>query len=223
MNRIFLVEDDPMIARLTAQGLAQWGYDVRCAEQFDRVLAEFTAFDPQLVILDISLPFYNGYHWCAEIRRISKVPVVFLSSTADNMNVVMAMNMGGDDFIAKPFDLPVLIAKVGAILRRAYDFGTPSHLLECAGATLDLSDGTLHTGAGPVELTRNEFRILQQLLENRGHTVSRSALMTRLWESDSFIDENTLTVNVTRLRKKLEDAGLAGLIRTKKGEGYLVE
>ena len=220
MYRIFVVEDDGTIARMVRTGLEQWGYTVRCAENFDRVDQDFAEFDPQLVLLDISLPRYNGYHWCGEIRRASKVPVVFLSSAADNMNIVMAMNMGGDDFIAKPFDMNVLVAKVQAILRRTYDFGAPAHLLPCAGGMLNPESSLLHLNGENISLTRNELRILQLLLEHRGQIVSRGDLMTRLWESDSFVDENTLTVNIARLRKKLEDAGVHELIRTKKGEGY---
>ena len=220
MYRIFVVEDDGTIARMVRTGLEQWGYTVRCAENFDRVDQDFAEFDPQLVLLDISLPRYNGYHWCSEIRRVSKVPVVFLSSAADNMNIVMAMNMGGDDFIAKPFDMNVLVAKVQAILRRTYDFGAPAHLLPCAGGMLNPESSVLHLNGEDISLTRNELRILQLLLEHRGQIVSRGDLMTRLWESDSFVDENTLTVNIARLRKKLEDAGVHELIRTKKGEGY---
>lgn len=223
MYRIFLVEDDEVIAGAVARYLEGWGYTVRCAREFDHVLQEFTAFDPQLVLLDIALPFFNGYHWCQEIRRISKVPILFLTSAGDSVNTVMAMQLGGDDLLSKPFDLQVLSAKVQAMLRRAYDFGPPARLLQCGGAVLNVSDGTLTAGGQRVELTRNEFRILQMLLERKGQTVSREALMTRLWESDSFVDENTLTVNVGRLRRKLEAAGLPDLIRTRKGEGYLVE
>ena len=223
MYRIFLVEDDEVIAGAVARHLEGWGYTVRCAREFDHVLQEFTAFDPQLVLLDIALPFFNGYHWCQEIRRISKVPILFLTSAGDSVNTVMAMQLGGDDLLSKPFDLQVLSAKVQAMLRRAYDFGPPARLLQCGGAVLNVSDGTLTAGGQRVELTRNEFRILQMLLERKGQTVSREALMTRLWESDSFVDENTLTVNVGRLRRKLEAAGLPDLIRTRKGEGYLAE
>lgn len=168
MYRIFVVEDDGTIARMVRTGLEQWGYTVRCAENFDRVDQDFAEFDPQLVLLDISLPRYNGYHWCSEIRRASKVPVVFLSSAADNMNIVMAMNMGGDDFIAKPFDMNVLVAKVQAILRRTYDFGAPAHLLPCAGGMLNPESSMLHLNGEDISLTRNELRILQLLLERRG-------------------------------------------------------
>ena len=178
---------------------------------------------PQLVLMDIKLPFYNGYHWCSRIREVSKVPVIFVSSASDNMNIVMAVNMGGDDFIAKPFDLDVLTAKIQVLLRRTYDFAGQNTVLEHRGALLNLGDATLTCGETRVDLTKNELKILQVLMENKGKTVSRDVLMQRLWETDSFVDENTLTVNVNRLRKKLEAAGLSEFIRTRFGVGYLVE
>ena len=222
MYRILLVEDDSGIAQAICEQGAMWELDVRCVRNFHDVLGEFTAYDPQLVLMDISLPFFNGYHWCSEIRRVSRVPLIFLSSAADNMNIVMAMNMGADDFIAKPFDQRVLMAKVQALLRRCYDFGPSAHLLECRGAVLDAAAGTLTVGQTQLSLSRNEERILQLLMEHKGQIVSREALMIRLWESDSFIDENTLSVNITRLRRKLEAAGLTDFIRTRKGAGYQV-
>ena len=221
--KVFIVEDDEVIAAAVAQQLTAWGYLVRRAGDFRNVLGEFADFDPQLVLLDIGLPFYNGYHWCSQIRRQSRVPSIFISSAADNRNIVMAMNMGADDFIAKPFDLNVLMAKVQALLRRAYDFGGSSRLIQHKGAVLNLDEGSLSVEDRKLELTKNEFRILQVLMENRGKTVSRDTLMQRLWETDSFVDENTLTVNVARLRRKLESCGLAGFILTKKGQGYMVE
>lgn len=225
MYRILIVEDDHVIAGLAAKHLASWGYTVACVKDFSKVLEEFAAFGPQLVLMDIALPFYNGYHWCQEIRKLSRVPIVFLSSASDSMNIIMAVNMGGDDFMAKPFDLDVLTAKVQAVLRRTYDFASAPELLGLrGGAVLNQDDGTLRTAAGErVELTKNEYRILKTLLENKGKTVSRDTLMTRLWETDCYVDENTLTVNVARLRKKLEQAGLADLVATRKGVGYLIE
>lgn len=222
MYRIFIVEDDAAIASTLARQIQMWGYEVRCAEHFQDILSEFQSFDPQLVLLDLMLPFYNGYHWCSEIRKISKVPVIFISSAADNMNIVMAVSMGGDDFIAKPFDLEVLTAKIRALLRRTYDFSPAASLIEHGGAILNLEDGTLFYDGRQIDLTKNEYRILKTLMEERGRVVSRDTLMKRLWETDSFVDENTLTVNVTRLRRKLESAGLSGFIQTKKGEGYMV-
>ena len=223
MYKVLIVEDDAAIASVIGRQIEDWGLHARCAQDFRNILAEFTAFDPQLVLLDISLPFYNGYHWCSEIRRVSKVPIVFLSSAADNMNIVMAMNMGGDDFIAKPFDLDVLTAKIQAILRRTYDFVGQTVLLEHRGAFLNTADLSLTYHGRRMDLTKNEYRILQTLIENKGRVVSRDTLMQRLWETDSFVDENTLTVNIARLRKKLDGAGLSGFIATKKGLGYLVE
>ena len=222
MYRIFLVEDDAVIANAVAAHIRSWGYEAVVAEDFEHVMTEFAACSPHLVLLDLSLPFFNGFHWCSRIREVSRVPVVFLSSASDNMNIVMAMNMGGDDFIAKPFDLNVLTAKVQAILRRTYEFGGQTELLEHRGAILNLSDGTLVFEGKHIELTKNEYRILRTLMEQKGKVVSRDTIMDRLWETDSFIDDNTLTVNVARLRKKLEQAGLEDFISTKKGVGYLI-
>lgn len=222
--RILIVEDDPVIAGAMAEHLKSWGHRPVCVRDFQHVAAEFAASQAQLVLLDVSLPFFNGYYWCAEIRKLSQVPILFISSAADNMNQIMAMNMGGDDFLAKPFDLAVLSAKVQALVRRAYDFAGPAaQVMSCGGGVLNVSDGTLSAGETKLELTWNELKILQMLLENRGRVVSRESLMTRLWESDAFVDENTLTVNIARLRRKLRTAGLEDLIRTKKGAGYLTE
>lgn len=223
MYKILIVEDDPTIAAQAAQGIASWGYQVHCAEQFQDIMAEFREVSPDLVLLDIGLPFFNGYHWCNEIRKASNVPVMFLSSASDNMNIVMAMNLGADDFIAKPFDMNVLIAKLSAVLRRAYAYGEPPPALRHRGAELDVSGAALRCGSEALSLTRNEVRILETLLGAKGKIVSRERLMERLWETDSFVDENTLTVNVARLRKKLDGAGLPNFIVTKKGLGYLIE
>lgn len=220
MYKIFMVEDDEIIARSIREHLQAWNYDVCCVEDFSDVLAEFVRFDPQLVLMDITLPFFNGYHWCSEIRKISKVPVIFLSSAADNMNIVMAVNMGADDFIPKPFDLEVLTVKIQAMLRRSYDFAGTGSMLEHKGAILNLNETTLTYQEQKIELTKNEFRILEILMENKEKVVSRETLMTRLWESDNYVDENTLSVNVNRLRKKLEALGLEEFILTKKGIGY---
>lgn len=222
MYRILIVEDDDVIAGLVKKHLQSWGYQVDCVTDFAHVLAEFARKDPQLVILDLKLPFYNGFHWCEEIRRISQVPIVFLSSAADNMNMVMAMSRGADDFIAKPFDMNVLAAKVQALLRRTYSFGNVSGILEHRGAVLNPGSGYLIWEGQQADLTRNEIRILQILFENAGRAVSRDAIMMKLWENDSFIDDNTLTVNMTRLRKKLEGIGLESFIVTKKGMGYML-
>ncbi|MDD7445702.1 MAG: response regulator transcription factor [Clostridiales bacterium] len=223
MYRILIVEDDRGIAGAIQGAAAAWGFDARSTENFRDVAGEFAAFQPHLVLMDIGLPFFDGYHWCREIRRTSNVPVIFISSASDNMNIVMAMNMGGDDFIAKPFDLSVLIAKIQALLRRAYDYAPAAPMLEHRGARLDTGDQSLAVGGEKIPLSKNEYRILFSLLEKKGQVVSREKLMEKLWETDSFVDENTLTVNVNRLRRKLDAAGLEGFIATKFGVGYLVE
>lgn len=223
MQKIFIVEDDRGIAEAVASQAERWAFDVRIASDFRDVAGEVAQFQPHIVLMDIGLPFFSGYYWCSEIRKTSRVPIIFLSSAADNMNIVMAMNMGGDDFIAKPFDMSVLMAKIQALLRRTYDFAQPSPLLAHRGAVLDAGSGALKYEGKTIDLTRNEFRILLALMEKRGNVVSREKLMERLWETDSFVDENTLTVNMNRLRKKLDAAGLTGFIATRFGVGYIIE
>ncbi|MCR5251642.1 MAG: response regulator transcription factor [Lachnospiraceae bacterium] len=222
MYRIFLVEDDRGIAEAIAAQTVLWDIETTCVKDFRNVMAEFSALDPHLVLLDISLPFRDGYHWCREIREVSKVPIIFISSASDNMNIVMAMNMGADDFIAKPFDQSVLMAKINAMLRRTYDFASSVSLIEHRGAILNTGDGTLTFEGRKIELTKNEYRILLGLMQSKGRTVSREKLMELLWESDEFVDDNTLTVNIGRLRKKLDAAGLKDFISTKHGMGYLI-
>ena len=223
MYKILIVEDDETIAGGLKTHLEKWNYQTECMTDFKDVMGKFLEFEPQLVLLDIVLPFFNGFHWCQEIRKISKVPIIFLSSVNDNMNIVMAMNMGGDEFIEKPFDLNVVTAKVQAVLRRTYEFRGTADIMEWNGAILNLADATVLYQDQKQELTKNEFKILQMLLENTGKIVSRESIMTRFWDSNEFIDDNTLTVNVARLRKKMEQIGLGGKIITKKGIGYMVE
>lgn len=220
--RIFIVEDDTVIAGEVGSYLTRWGYDVACAQDFRNVLTEFAEYKPHLVLLDIGLPFYNGHYWCGQIRQISQVPVIFVSSASDNMNIVMAVNMGGDDFVTKPFELEVLSAKVQAMLRRTYTFRSRTDVCEYGGLILDLSDASLLVNGQKLELTRNEFRIMQILLENGGRPVSREAIMKRLWDNDCFVDDNTLTVNMTRLRKKMESVSEVQYIQTRKGLGYMI-
>ena len=222
MYRILIVEDDRGIADAITAQTASWGLEARGISNFNKVLEEFTEFSPHLVLMDISLPFYNGFHWCSEIRKISKVPVIFISSASDNMNIIMAINMGGDDFIAKPFDSSVLIAKIQALLRRTYDFASSNPVIEHRGAILNTGDCTLHFNGLQISLTKNEYRILLALMTAKGKVVSRDSLMEALWKTDSFVDENTLTVNINRLRKKLDGAGLEDFIKTKFGLGYII-
>ncbi len=222
MYRIMIIEDEFSLADAIKRQIEGWGNEVCLVKDFQNVMQRFIEFDPHLILIDIMLPFYNGYYWCTEIRKVSSVPVIFISSASDNMNIVMAINMGGDDFIAKPFDLNVLNAKVQAILRRTYDLAGKVPILEQNGAILNLNDMTLSYEEAKLELTKNEFLILQTLMENKGKVVSRNTLMTRLWEDDCYVEENTLTVNITRLRKKIEQVGLVDFIKTKTGKGYIV-
>lgn len=222
MHKILVVEDDDVIAMSIKSHLEIWGYNVECITDFKDVTSTFVKNDPQLVLMDISLPFYNGYHWCSEIRKLSKVPIIFISSANDSMNIVMAVNMGGDDFIAKPFDFNVLVAKVQALIRRTYDFAGKTNIMEHNGIMLNISDATLRYNGEKLELTKNDNKIMQILMENAGKAVSRDTIMTKLWETDSYIDDNTLTVNMARLRKKLEQIGIIDFIITKKGIGYMV-
>nr|WP_315020317.1 response regulator transcription factor [uncultured Aminipila sp.] len=223
MYRVLIIEDDFVIAKALKTHLSNWGYEVKCEEDFKEVISEFTAYDPQIVLMDVTLPYFNGYHWCREIRKISSVPIVFISSAGDNLNIVMAMNMGGDDFIIKPFDLNVLTAKIQAIIRRTYSFQGHTNIIEHNGVVLNLGNATLTYEEQKIELTKNDFRLLQILFEGVGKVVSRESIMTRLWEDENFVDDNTLTVNITRLRKKLEEIGLEDYIKTKKGIGYIIE
>lgn len=223
MYKVFIVEDDKGIAEGIAACLSTWEMDVRIASDFRDVLGQVKEFEPHLVIMDITLPYMGGYHWCQEIRKTSNVPIIFISSATDNMNIVMAMNMGADDYIPKPFDQSVLIAKVQAILRRTYDFNQSSFTLQARGAVLNTGDNSLSYNGSKYDLARNEYKILLVLMQNKNKVVSREKLMEALWETDSFVDENTLTVNVGRLRKTLETAGLKDMIKTKFGVGYILE
>ncbi len=222
MYKIFIVEDDRGIAEEIKKLSEAWQLEAKICDDFANVTKEFVEFAPHIVLLDISLPFFNGFYWCGEIRKASNVPIIFISSSSDNMNIVMAMNMGGDDFISKPFEINVLIAKIQALLRRSYDFAVSPPLLAHRGAILNTGDNTLLFNNEKITLTKNEYRILFCLMENKGRVVSREKLMERLWETEIFIDENTLTVNVNRLRRKLDSAGLNGFIETKFGEGYIL-
>lgn len=222
MYRILMVEDDFSLAEAMKQQLESYGNEVVMISDFHDVMTEFEKYQPQLVLMDIMLPFKDGYYWTAEIRKASSVPIVFISSASDNMNIVMAINLGGDDFIAKPVEPMVLNAKVQAILRRTYELGGRENRIAFFGAMLAIGEGTVHYNGQVIDLTKNELRILQTLLENRGRIVSREQLMVKLWNMDVFVEENTLTVNVARLRKKLEEYGLCDIIQTKLGSGYII-
>ncbi|MGT2846455.1 response regulator transcription factor [Streptococcus massiliensis] len=220
MHKIMLVEDDPIIRQMVKQSLEQWDFQVIDIEDFTQVLSIFVQENPHLVLMDIGLPMFNGYHWAQEIRKVSTVPIMFLSSRDQAMDIVMAINMGGDDYVTKPFDINVLLAKIQGLLRRSYEFGTDNNLLEYQGTVLNLKNMDIVVNGQVVDLTKNEFQILRILFERKGAIVTREDIMQELWNSDFFIDDNTLSVNVARLRKKLEEVGLVNFIETKKGIGY---
>lgn len=223
MYKILIIEDDEIISKSIMKHIEAWGWEATSIIDFKDILSEFATSNPQLILLDISLPFYNGYYWCNEIRKISTVPIIFISSASDNMNIVMAMNMGGDDYITKPFDFNVLTAKIQAILRRTYNFNEQTDMYEHKGAILNIADNSLYYDGNRIELSKNEYRIIKLLMENKNKIVTRDTIMMQLWETDCYIDDNTLTVNISRLRKKLEYYSLADLITTKKGFGYIIE
>ncbi len=225
MYRIMIVEDDEKIRRIISESLRKWRYDVFEVSDFSHVLNDFTSSEPHLVLMDINLPFLDGYHWCAQIRTISKVPIVFLSSRTQNMDMIMAMNMGGDDYVQKPFDLDVLVAKVNAIFRRKYTYDADQNNLELThrGLCFFLANSTVQYQNEVIELTRNEFILLQLMMRSIGKIIARDELMQALWNNDQFVDDNTLTVNVNRLRKKITQLGLEQFIVTRKGMGYLIE
>ncbi|RAP73392.1 response regulator transcription factor [Paenibacillus montanisoli] len=224
MYRIMMVEDDEKIRRIVADTLKKWQYNVAEVTEFDKVLTEFEQTGPHLVLLDINLPVYDGYYWCQQIRAVSKVPIIFLSSRNQNMDILMAINMGGDDFIQKPFDLDILVAKIGALIRRKYTYQEDDSLrFVHRGLKLNVTNSTMEYKGQNAELSRNEFILLQLMMRHIGKIVSREDLMQALWNEDQFIDDNTLTVNVNRLRRKVADLGLEGFIATRKGMGYLVE
>lgn len=222
-KKVFIVEDERSIAQSICQILSQWNLQSKIIENFDKVCDEFLSYHPDIVLMDISLPFFDGYYWCNKIRQLSNVPIIFISSISDNINIVMAMNMGADDFIVKPFDNSILVAKILALLRRSYDYSVGLQKLEYEGLTINIDSNTVYYKDKIIELSKNEFRILLILIQNKGKVVSREKLMNQLWKTDIFIDENTLTVNVNRLRKKLSNQGIGDLIKTKFGVGYIVE
>ncbi|HEQ3529076.1 TPA: response regulator transcription factor [Bacillus cereus] len=221
--KVLLVEDEPTIRETVGDELGKWGFEVCASTNFEHILNDFLAQSPQLVLLDINLPYFDGFYWCRKIREVSKVPIIFLSSRDNPMDMVMAMNMGGDDFVQKPFYTDVLVAKIQALMRRTYSYTqTETNVVEYEGVVLNLQTGEVTYHNQILELTKNEFKILQMLMQNIGSIVSRDNIMRKLWENESFVDDNTLTVNVARVRKKLAELGKEEFIHTKKGQGYII-
>ena len=223
MFKIFIVEDDSKIRELLKENLIKWGFEVECSTHFNDILSDFSKCNPHLVLMDINLPNFDGFYWCNKIREISKLPIIFVSSRNSNMDIVMAINMGGDDFITKPFSLEVLMVKINALIRRSYSYSSSeTNVIEFNGVVLNINDSTLIYEENKIELTRNEFKILYMLMKDNGNVISRDKIMRSLWEDESFIDDNTLTVNINRLRKKLDDINLEDFIKTRKGQGYII-
>ena len=215
MYKILIVEDDLALCANIREGLNKWKFGTAVVEDFEDVLKSFARHKPHLVLLDINLPYYDGFYWCGKIREVSRVPILFLSSRDTHMDIIMAMNLGGDDFITKPFSMDILMAKVYALLRRAYAYGESSgEVLEHKGVMLNINQGTLHQGEKSMELTRNEMKILMLLMKNTGKIIPRERIMRILWDDDVFVNDNTLTVNINRLRAKLSYIGLEEFIST---------
>ena len=223
MFKIFVVDDSQIISEKLKNEFEKWGFEVILADDFERVFDTFKDEKPDLVVMDIGLPFYDGYFWTRKIRDISNVPMIFLSSKEDTMNKIMAMEMGADDFVSKPFEMDLLLAKIKALLRRTYDYKENLSRLEIRGLILDLKSMAISFGEKSLDLSKNEFKILETLMVNKGNVVSRDKLMTSLWSTDIYIDDNTLTVNISRLRKSLAGLGVGDFIKTKQGYGYYVE
>jgi DNA-binding response OmpR family regulator len=224
MYRIMMIEDDEKIRRIVADTLKKWQYDVVEVTKFDQVLMEFEQADPHLILLDINLPVFDGYYWCQQIRAMSKVPIIFLSSRNQNMDIIMAINMGGDDFIQKPFDLDILVAKISALIRRKYTYQEDENIIyNHRGLKLYVTNSTIEFKGQSTELSRNEFILLQLMMRNVGKILSREDLMHALWNEEQFVDDNTLTVNVNRMRRKIASLGLEDFIVTRKGMGYVIE
>ena len=219
--KIFLVEDDKVIAEEIKRHLNFWNYEIKIAEDFQNIFDDFKNFHPDLVLMDVSLPFYNGYHWCKIIRKNSKVPILFISAADENLNLIMAMDLGADDYLTKPFELELLQIKIRALLRRAYEYVETKNIIY-KDIRLNCDNMIISRENEERELTKNEFKILEILLERPGKVVNRDEIIDKIWQTDSYIDDNTLTVNVMRLRKKLEDINIFELIKTKKGVGYYV-
>ena len=221
--KIFIVEDDEVIARSIKKYLETWSFEVVECDDFAKVYEKFTQTKPDLVLLDVSLPFFNGYYWCEKIRVASNVPIIFISSADENLNKIMAMNMGADDYITKPFDLDLLLAKIKALLRRSYEYGEPSSIITYEDISLDRDRMLLSFASKDLILNKNEYLILEMMLEHPEKVYRREEIMDKIWQTDEFIDDNTLTVNIMRLRKKLDKFGLEDFIKTKKKVGYYIE
>ncbi|WP_270272776.1 two-component system response regulator SapR [Enterococcus gallinarum] len=223
MAKIMVVEDEAVIRQLIIEELEKWQFETFGTTDFHQVFDDFEEQEPQLILLDINLPVFDGYYWCHKIRETSKVPIIFISSRNTNMDMIMAMNMGADDFVTKPFEIDVLIAKINALLRRSYNYvENNSETLVHNGLTLNIDNSSMQINDEVIDLSKNEYRLLYILMKNHGKILSREKLLRALWDDERFVDDNTLTVNINRLRRKIEQAGMDNYIETKVGQGYIV-
>ncbi|APU71899.1 DNA-binding response regulator [Companilactobacillus crustorum] len=223
MAKIMIIEDDVSISKLISENLEKWQMDSYITKDFNNIIDQFNEYKPDLVLLDINLPIYDGYYWNQEIRKISKTPIIIISSRNSNMDQIMSMNMGADDFVEKPFSVDILVAKINALLRRTYDFTkSASDTVEHNGLKLNLSSGTVEINDHKIDLSKNEYKLLQRLLKDQGKIVTREQLLNFMWDDERFVDDNTLTVNINRLRGKIEKYGLKNYIVTKVGQGYII-
>ena len=223
MKKILIIEDDLNVARELSISLKKWSFEVDIIKNFDNILKEVIYNKPSLILMDVNLPYYDGFYWCEKIREVSKVPIIFLSSRDSNMDIIMGINDGGDDYITKPFSTEVLISKINALLRRSYDYNNSDTLIYYNDAVLDIEKCIFRYDDKEIELTKNEIKILSLLIKNKEKVVSREKIMMSLWNDDEFVNDNTLTVNITRLRGKINELGLKDIIKTKKGIGYLIK
>ncbi|GAA0422357.1 response regulator transcription factor [Virgibacillus sp. AGTR] len=222
--KLLIIEDDENMANVLKTLLEKWNFHTMVCNDFENILKVFEKEEPHIILMDINIPSFDGFYWCKKIREISSVPIIFCSSRNSNMDIVMAINNGGDDYIQKPFDSYVLVAKLQAIIRRTYEYKSDSNqIIECKQVILNLSDTAVYHQDQRVELTKNEFEILKTLMENKGKVVTRDRLMKKLWDDDIYVNENTLTVNINRLRSRLEDIGVVNYIVTKRGMGYIIQ
>lgn len=223
MAKIMVVEDEAVIRQLIIEELEKWQFETFGTTDFHQVFDDFEEQEPQLILLDINLPVFDGYYWCQKIRETSKVPIIFISSRNTNMDMIMAMNMGADDFVTKPFEIDVLIAKINALLRRSYNYvENNSETLVHNGLTLNIDNSSMQINDEVIDLSKNEYRLLYILMKNHGKILSREKLLRALWDDERFVDDNTLTVNINRMRRKIEQAGMDNYIETKVGQGYIV-
>lgn len=221
MNKVFIIEDDVKINEQLGSFLKRYGYEVSTSFDFENIVDIALEENPKIILLDINLPVFDGYYICKEIRKQSNVPIIVVTSRDTEMDELISMNLGADDFITKPYNAAILLARIESIIRRVYG-NNSMEIYEYNGLRYNLSTSEMEYEGNKSDLTKNESRILYTLIKNKGKIVSRSELMKYLWQNDEFVDDNTLTVNINRLRKKMEEIGANNMLTTKRGQGYIL-